>query len=628
MKTKQRFAFLGIAFILLLGTRILADPPPIALEVDATDAPRNLLHARLRIPAQPGRLSLLYPEWIPGNHRPVGPIADVAELVVSANGHALPWRRDADDMYVLHLDVPAGADSVDVAFDLLLSAGATATTKLVNLNWNKVLFYPQTAEPLKLPYAVSLRLPAGWQYGTALIAAGTSGDVVHFAPTTLETAVDSPLIAGEFFREVDLSPAEQPAHLLDIVADSAGALAIKPEQIRQYARLVKEENAFFGAHHYRNYRFLLTLSDHVTRGGLEHHESSDNRQVEDYLTAAEAFAVAADLLPHEMTHSWNGKYRRPAGLATPDYQQPMEGELLWVYEGLTDYLGKMFSVRSGLKTNADFREMLALTAATLDHRTGRAWRSLADTAVCAQILYGLRGEAAARRRSTDFYPEGGLIWLEVDSLIRSQTRGQKSLMDFCRSFFGGESGAPRVVPYAYDDVLAALNDITPYDWRGFFQSHIYDLAPRAPLGGIENAGWRLAYTNQMTPWLKIREAQAKITDLSFSLGAAFKSDGSVADVISGTPADTAGLAPGMKLIAVNSRSWTPKNLRAAIRFAATNSAPIGLLVESDSYYLNLPVDYHAGEKYPVLERDPSKPDLLDEILKPLTSAPPDSDGKK
>lgn len=633
-KYPWRPACLSLAFTLSLAIRTLADALPITVEVDATDTQRNLLHVRQHVPAQPGKLTLLYPKWIPGNHRPSGLINDVAGLVVSANGHPLPWRRDADDMFIVHLDVPAGAKGVDVAFDFLLASGASSsvgvstTPKLMVLNWNRVLFYPQTAAALKLPYTASLRLPPGWKYGTALATQNSSGDQIQFATASLEEVVDSPVIAGEFFREIPLTPNEQPAHFLDLVADSPGALAITPEQIRCFTRLVKEENAFFGAHHYRKYHFLLTLSDRLPGGGLEHHESSDNREGEDYLIDANAFTVASDLLPHEMIHSWNGKHRRSTGLATPDYQQPMEGELLWVYEGLTDYLAKVFGVRSGLQTNANFRQTLATTAAMLDHRAGRAWRPLADTAVCAQILYGTRGEPVARRRSTDFYNEGGLIWLEADTLIRLQTRGQKSLTDFCRKFFGGQNGVPRVVPYTYDDVLNALNDVTPYDWRGFFQARVYDVAPRAPLGGIENAGWRLAYTNQLPPLMKTHESQSKLTDLSYSLGAAFKSDGAVADVIPSLPADQAGLAPGMKLIAVNSRAWTPKLLRAAIVSAVTNPAPIELLVENSGYYRTLRVDYHAGEKYPVLERNPAKPDLLADILHPLTSAPLDSEGKK
>jgi predicted metalloprotease with PDZ domain len=322
-----------------------------------------------------------------------------------------------------------------------------------------------------------------------------------------------------------------------------------------------------------------------------------------------------------MTHSWNGKYRRPAGLATPDYQQPMRDELLWVYEGLTDYLGKVLAARSGLQTNDDFRETFALTAAMLDNRAGRDWRSLADTAVAAQLLYAAPGTDVSRRRGTDFYPEGDLIWLEADVRIRQQTHGEKSLDDFCKAFHGGESGAPKVVPYIYDDVVNALNKIAPGDWNSFFQQRIYDITPHAPLGGIENGGWHLAYTNGLPALLKTRESQRKFTDMSYSIGLNLGKDDQINDVLPGTPADAAGIGGGMKLMAVNGRAWSADILRTAVKTAATNSAPIELLVENGDYYQTFRLDYHGGEKYPVLVRDSSKPDVLDEVIKPLTSEP-------
>ena len=320
------------------------------------------------------------------------------------------------------------------------------------------------------------------------------------------------------------------------------------------------------------------------------------------------------LLPHEFTHSWNGKYRRPIGLATPDYEQPMQGELLWVYEGLTIYLGNILTARCGLWSEADFREDLAFTAATLDRQAGRAWRPLVDTTIAAQVLYPARPEGAARRRGVDFYPEGLLLWLEADVLIRQQTQGQRSLDDFCRAFFGGPSGPPRVVPYTLDDVLSALHEIAPVDWRQFFHARVSVPNPRAPLGGIEGAGWRLVYTESMPAMLRAMEGTQKQTDLSFSIGAVFKEDGAVVDVLPGSAADRAGLAPSMKLVAVNGRRWSPILLRAALHSAKTNTEPIEVLVENDEFFNTCKLDYHEGEKYPELERDPAKPDLLDSIL--------------
>ena len=545
---------------------------------------------------------------------------------MSANGHSVEWQRDAEDMFAFHLEVPVNADAVDVALDFLLppnsgefSSGASSTAKLLDLNWNQVLLYPQNSRPGRLEYAASLLLPEGWNFGTAFTTAGAGkGGYLPFMPVSLETLVDSPVIAGAYFRKIDLSPRLRPRHELDIVADSAAALEITPEDSRRFARLVTETGALFGARHYRAYHFLLTLSDHVAHFGLEHHESSDDRVDENYLTDEDSRMEGAFLLCHEMVHSWNGKYRRPAGLATADFQQPMKGELLWVYEGLTDYLGILLAARSGLWTNENFRQYIALEAALLDRSPGRTWRPLADTAVAAQLLYQSRGEGESWRRSVDFYEEGDLIWLEADVLIRQNTQGRRSLNDFCRKFYGGVSGPPRVLPYTRDDVIAALNEVVPYDWAEFFQKRVYSSNPRAPLGGIEGSGWRLTYTNAVPALLKVYEAKFKYTDMRMSLGLIVKEEGYITDVIPGSPADKAGVGPAMKLVAVNGRRWTPEILRKAVKAAATDTAPVELLVENGDYFKTCQIDYHEGEKYAQLERDPAKPDVLTEILKPLT----------
>jgi predicted metalloprotease with PDZ domain len=429
------------------------------------------------------------------------------------------------------------------------------------------------------------------------------GGVIQFEPVSLETLVDSPVIAGTHFLTVDLNPGGKPPHYLHIVADSEAALELKAEDSRHFSRLVPETGALFGARHYRAYHFLLTLSDHVAHFGLEHREFSDNRQGENYLTDADSLKLHAGLLPHEMTHSWNGKYRRPDGLAAPDFQQPMQGELLWVYEGLTEYLGVVLTVRCGLWTDEDFHQWLATEAASLDHQPGRTWRPLVDTTVAAQLLYDARKEGGAWRRGVDSYPEGALIWLEADVLIRQQSQGRRSLDDFCMLFCGGQSGSPRVVPYTLDDLLAALNEVVPYDWRQFFQARIYVTTPHAPLGGIENTGWRLVYTNTMPGTLKSAESAEKVTDLCFSLGLTILEGGSVRDAIPGSPADKAGVGAPMKLVAVNGRRWTPELLRTAVKAARTNSAPIELLVENEDYFKSCKVEYHGGEKYPRLERN-------------------------
>src|SRR5574340_1223149 len=507
MKTSWSFLngrWFATACVLLAGASVLAQNAPITVAVDATDAPRKILHARLRIPAAPGPLTLLYPKWIPGEHGPDGPIVDLTGLEFSANGRRIPWRRDDVDMYTFHLDVPAGARAVEVALDYVgpvageggYTAGASATDKMAVISWNQLLLYPAGFSAEQLTYKASLRLPAGWKFGTPLPLAGApQGDNLEFAPASLYTLVDSPVIAGEYYRAIPLTaPGTKPPVQMDIAADSAAALDMPAETETHYKNLVQDAVALFGAQHYRDYHFLFSLSDKVAHFGLEHHESNDSRSSERSLIKDEPRKLMAGLLPHEYVHSWNGKYRRPAGLATPDYEQPMKGELLWVYEGLTTYLGNILTARSGLLTPEQYREDLALTAAYMTSRVGRKWRSLEDTAVAAQVLYRSPSQWSSWRRSVDFYPERDLIWLEADTIIRRETQGHQSLDDFCKLFHGGANNppdvAPAVKPYTFDELVATMNQVAAYDWRKFFRDRLDYTGPNAPLGGIENSGWR------------------------------------------------------------------------------------------------------------------------------------------
>jgi predicted metalloprotease with PDZ domain len=527
-------------------------------------------------------------------------------------------------MYAFHLDVPAGADSVEVALDFLspsaaggFTSGSSTTAHLAVVTWNQLVLYPQGAGSDDITFAASLRLPAGWKFGTALPVARETRERVEFAPVSLTTLVDSPVLAGEYFRVLPLSAARPPVEM-DIAADSAAALEASPQFVAAMKKLVAEAGALFGAQHYDNYHFLFTLSDYVAHFGLEHHQSNDSRVAERALIDETQGALSLGVLSHEYVHSWNGKYRRPAGLATPDFQQPMKGELLWVYEGLTQYLGNVLAARSGLFTPEQYRERLAQIAANLDTRPGRAWRPLVDTTVAAQVLYGSPAQAQSARRSTDFYDEGWLIWLDADTLIRQQTDGRKSLDDFCRLFHGGQTGPPTVKTYTLDDVVNTLNQVTPYDWRGFITSRVYEINARAPLGGIERGGWRLVYTDKPTQYLQDLESERKSVEMGYSLGLRLNTDGLVVDVIEGRAAALAGFGPGMRIVAVNGRRFTPSVLRDELRAARTSRAPIQMQVESDGAYLTLPVNYHDGERYPRLERDNSKPDLLGQTIAPRT----------
>jgi len=565
-------------------------------------------------------MTLLYPEWIPGEHGPTGPVNDLAGLKIQANGQTIAWTRDPVNMYAFHITVPSGASAVDVAFDLItppesggFSSGSSATTELAVLSWNQVLLYPEGVAADQLRLQASLRVPDGWRYGTALPIASESGNNVVFETSSLSTLIDSPVSTGAHYRTIELGMNGSATHYVHLAADSDRALEMSPSQVDELKNLVAEASKLFNSYHYRSYHFLFTLSDHVASFGLEHHESSDDRVAERTLLDSDLWRVTADLLPHEFVHSWNGKYRRPEGLVTKDYSEPMKGNLLWVYEGLTQYLGEVLAARAGLQSQDDLRDGFALMAAALDHESGRDWRPLEDTAVAAQLLYDARGDYAGYRRGVDFYEEGALLWLDVDVTIRQLSKGSKSLDDFCRSFHGGPSGAPALKPYTFEDVVAGLNAVQPYDWATFLHARVDSIEPHPPLGGLENGGWKLAYDSSRSELWNSFENDRKGADLRYSIGLSVKDDGTVTDVTMGGPAQKAGIAPAVKLIAVNNRQFNETVLREAIQHAASSPEPIALLTRSGEYFSVHTVDYHGGEKYPHLVRDESKPDLLSQI---------------
>jgi predicted metalloprotease with PDZ domain len=592
------------------------------LRVDASDAPRNILHSIVTIPVAAGTVTLVYPKWIPGNHRPTGPIQNLTGLHIKAGGQELEWQRDLVDMYAFHVQVPAGVQELEISLDTITYNGqnSAASSKVLDLNWNQVVFYPASADANAVQVAASVRLPRGWKFGTALTPIQQDGSSADFRPVSLTKLVDSPLVAGANYRQVQLTPPEQaPVHVIDMVAESEAALEMTDKDLASYKQLVAETGKLFGARHYEKYHFLLTLSNETAHHGLEHHESSDNATAEEIFSDRNWHDLDADLLPHEFVHSWNGKYRRPAGLIVPNYQQPMKGDLLWVYEGLTDYLGNILAARIGLRSPEQWRENAAYTAAMLDHRAGRTWRPLQDTATSVQIVFAGPPQWINWRRSADYYPEGFLIWLEIDTLIRRQTNGKQSLNDFCRSFFGGQSGPPMVVPYNFDDIVNALNQVTPYHWAALLRERLDSKSKRAPLGGIENGGWRLDYSGQKNATMEAQEQISDHLDLSFSLGIILNKDGMIMDAIPDSPAYLAGIGPGMKLIGVNGRKYSKDVMHTALR-TAVHGGPIDLLVENAEYYVNFKVDYHDGERYPHLVRIESQPDLLNEVIKAMAPA--------
>jgi len=601
-----------------------APAQPIKVSVDATHAPEKILHVQLQIPVTAGEARLVFPKWIPGEHGPTGPITDLTGVKFFANGQRLTWRRDLDEMYEFHVMVPQRVSTLEATLDLVMpappegfSSGASATTQLNMLSWNQVVLYPLGPRTDDIPVVASVKLPPGWKYGTALPVANESGAEINFEQVSLTTLVDSPVLAGAHFRRIPLTPEGPIQHYIDEVSDGDAALQMPQATIDGYKRLIAETGALFQARHYRDYHFLLTLSDHTAHFGLEHHESSDDRVPERTMIDDDARWLSGSLLSHEMTHSWNGKYRRPKGLATPDYQKPMEGDLLWVYEGLTQYLGDILAPRAGLWTKQQFLDETAETAAALDHTPGRSWRPLQDTADAAQILYSAPSQFESWRRSVDYYPEGFLIWLEADTVIRQQTNGQKSLNDFCRIFHGGGNTPPKVVPYDFDEVVRVLNQVTPYDWKKFLRDRLDTYGPGAPLGGITNGGWKLIYDENPSEFTKAMEHVRKAVDARFSIGLALDDKGGIQDVIYDSPAWKAGIAPGTTLVAVNGRKFDPDLLRDALKAGKGNGPSLELLVLNGDYYKTFILNYHDGEKYAHLVRDESKPDVLSEIIKPV-----------
>jgi len=625
------------ALCVSMGAAAFAQTTPITLAVDLTDAPRKILHATETIPVKPGPLTLVYPKWIPGEHIPSGPIDNQAGFIVTtASGVRVKWERDLVDMFAYHLTVPAGTTQLNIKMDFLAtasaagySAGASTSDSLALLSWNELVVSPDGVKPSDIMVTPSITLSSGWKYGTALEPSGdvfrsSSLNQIVFKTVTLEQLVDSPVLAGRWFREIPLAVEIAPKHYLDLAGDGPEDIEITQEHVDNFSKLVRETGALYQSRHYGSYHFLVTLSDQVAHFGLEHHQSSDDRVAEKTFVDDGQFIYNGLLLPHEFTHSWNGKYRRPAGLATGDYQHPMKGDLLWVYEGLTEYLGDVLAARCGIWQSSVYIDRLATIAGYLnDLRPGRTWRDLQDTATAAQLLYSysFNGPYDNWRRDTDYYDEGELLWLEVDLTIRAKTDGKKSLNDFAASFLGlGGNTAPRVVPYTFDDIVAALNAIAPNNWAAFLRQRLDSNELHAPdMPGIDAlSGYKLTYTDKPNYWEQLTEGQESFVDTRFSLGMQVAYTGDIADVMIGGIADKAGFGPGMRIVAVNGRAFTPALLRAAIKDALGNGPAIEFIVENTGYFKVIHLDYHDGEKYPTLERIADTPARLDDILQPMT----------
>jgi predicted metalloprotease with PDZ domain len=591
----------------------------IRLTVDATDVTRHIFRVTESIPIQSGPLTLLYPRWLPGTHAPSGRIDALAGLMIQAHGRRLEWARDTLDVYAFHVDVPADATQLDLEFQFL-SAGdgnegrIVMTPEMLDLQWNSMILYPAGYFGRQIAVAPTIALPEGWQFATALETAATAGTSTTFKPVSLETLVDSPVFAGRHFKRVELNESAPVPVRLNIFADRPELLEAKPEQLDAHRALVREAYRLFNSHHYDHYDFLLALTDRMGGIGLEHHRSSENATVPTYFTEWDKNVDARGLLPHEFTHSWNGKFRRPADLWTANFNIPMRDSLLWVYEGQTQYWGHVLAARSRLWTRDQALDFFAAVAAVFAHRSGRAWKSLQDT-TNDPITAGRRPIPwRSWQRSEDYYAEGELIWLDADTLIRERSGGEKSLDDFARAFFGIKNGDWAPETYTFGDVVNVLNAVYAYDWADFLHTRLENHQREAPLDGITRGGYRLVYSDAPSDTFKKTETRRKITDLTFSLGLVVGRENKVTDVLWEGPAFRAGLTAGTQIVAVNGVSYDSDRLKEIINSAKTNSEAIELLVKNGDRYTTVRLGYHGGLRYPRLERDSSVPPRLDEIL--------------
>lgn len=594
-------------------------PGTIKIEVDATNLSQRIFKVKQTIPAVPGELTLLYPEWIPGGHSPRGAIDKVAGIRFTADGQRLDWRRDPLDVHAFHLTVPEGASNVTAEFDFLSPTDRSQgrvlmTPSMLNLQWISTVLYPAGHYASQVTFDPRVTYPAGWRAATALEVEATSGNTVDYRDVPLDILADSPVFAGAHFKQIDLTPkGNSVAVRLNVVADAAKYLETKPAQVQVHRNLVDQALKLYGAQHYDHYDFLLALTDQLGGIGLEHQRSSENSQDPDYFTGWKDKVGFSDLLAHEYTHSWNGKYRRPADLWTPNYNVPMQDSLLWVYEGQTQYWGNVLAARSGMRPLEASRDALALVAATYaDNRPGLSWRNVQDTT--NDPIIASRAPRAYRnyQLSEDYYRAGQLIWLEADALIRERTGNRKSLDDFARAFFGIRDGEWKVqAPYTFADVVATLDRVMPYDWTTFLRERLDGKVGLT--GGLEAAGWKLVYRDEPNAYAKANAGSG--ADFTYSLGLSLGKDGAIGDVRWDGPAFQAGIGTGGTLVAVNGQAYSKEVLEDAIKAAKGGSAPIELLVRDFDRYRTVRVDYHGGLRHPHLQRIEGKPDRLAAIFK-------------
>lgn len=592
-------------------------PGTIALKVDATDVARGIFQVSETIPvAQAGAMTLLYPAWLPGNHAPRGQIEKLAGLVITANGRPVPWVRDPVDVFAFHIDVPAGARTIEARFQFISATKSdqgriTMTPEMLSLQPNSVSLYPAGYFTRQIPVQMTVTYPQGWTASGA-IPAKVSGATYTYDRTNYEILVDSPILAGRYNKTWQLTPRVS----LAAYADTPAELAATPAQIDAHRRLVEQAAKTFGSQHYDKYTFLLSITDNLGGIGLEHHRSSENGVTPGYFTKWEEGPGRRNLLPHEFTHSWNGKFRRGADSWTPDYRTPMRNSLLWVYEGQTQFWGYVLQARSGLVSKQDTLDQLAAIGAVYDSQPARQWRDLIDT-TNDPIISARRPKGwASWQRSEDYYNEGLLVWLEVDSRLRELSGGTKSIDDFAKAFFGVRDGDWGDLTYTFDDIVATLNAVQPYDWRALLTQRLTEHGKGAPLSGFERNGYRLVYAAEPTPSFRHNEKSRKITDLTYSGGFVVGSGAEITSVTWGSPAFDAGLTLGTTIVSVGGMSYSDDRLKAAIAAAKESKTPIQMWVKKGERYQQVSLDWQGGLRYPRLEKIGGGETGLDRLLAP------------
>ena len=600
-------------------------PGVITLEMDATDIDRRIISVRQTIPVTgAGPLVLLYPQWIPGNHAPVGPVDDIGDLQITANGQQLPWVRNTANTNAFQVEVPAGVSTVDVSFKWLTpiegaQGRVVVTDEMLNVQWEKALLYPAGYYSRQITFQPTLRLPADWQYGTALETTSFQNGVATFAPISLEHFADSPVFAGAHYRQIDLDPGGRSPVRMNVVADAPGMLAASDEHIERHRALVDQADRLFGARHFNHYDFLVAVSDRLGGIGLEHHRSSENSVDTDYFTAPASTLADRDLLGHEYVHSWNGKWRRPADQLTPTLNDPLQNSLMWVYEGQTQYWGLILTARAGLMSKQQALDVFANTAATYaEDNPGRTWRALQDTTNDPIIAQRRPQPWASFQRSEDYYREGAMIWLDADTLIRERTNGRKSLDDFAQAFFGPQDGSWDPAPYTFTDVTSTLNGVQAHDWATFLRARLDAVGVNAPtpLGGIQRGGYRLVWRESPNDYSKALNTELQRVDFAYSLGLSLNPANRVTAVRWGSPAFEAGLTSGWEVVAVNGRAASAAVIGEAITASKGNTTPIEMMLKRGDRFRTVRFDYHDGLRYPHLERIAGTPDRLGDILAP------------